>query len=75
MADGDAQQVVDRRLVLEQVGLRREEPRQQLRACVGIEMLSPSLSLLDGVRAHTIDATVFPYDCVRSMARRFTTVS
>ena len=28
MADGDAQQVVDRRLVLEQVGLRREEPRE-----------------------------------------------
>ena len=28
VADGDAQQVVDRRLVLEQVGLRREEPRE-----------------------------------------------
>ena len=48
VADGDAQQVVDRRLVLEQVGLRREEPREPVwKSISGVS--SPSLHLLDGV--------------------------
>ena len=62
MADGDAQQVVDRRLVLEQAGLRREEPRSSSapawESSFERDVGSPSPRLRDsGSWFHAIDAT------------------